>query len=80
MVNRPVDFISSMSVEKSLSGLATRIYSTAPLWQYERILARKADLDQGDTWLKLNGAKIFADGSLGSKTAAFQDPYHFKSL
>ncbi len=56
-------------------GLITRIYSTAPLWQYERILVRKADLDQDDPWLKLNGAKIFADGSLGSKTAAFQDPY-----
>lgn len=55
--------------------LKTRIYATAPLWQYEKILERKAQLDSSDTWLKLNGAKIFADGSLGSKTAAFTEPY-----
>ncbi|MEA1876528.1 MAG: amidohydrolase [Bacteroidota bacterium] len=55
--------------------LKTRIYATAPLWQYEKILKRKAQLDSSDLWLKLNGAKIFADGSLGSKTAAFTEPY-----
>lgn len=56
-------------------GLKTRIYSTAPLWDYEKILERKSQLDDNDPWLKLNGAKIFADGSLGSKTAYFQEPY-----
>ncbi len=55
--------------------LKTRIYSTAPLWQYEKILERKAELNASDPWLKLNGAKIFADGSLGSKTAYFKEPY-----
>jgi len=55
--------------------LKTRIYATAPLWQYKKILERKAQLDSSDPWLKLNGAKIFADGSLGSKTAAFTAPY-----
>ncbi|MCK5821621.1 MAG: amidohydrolase, partial [Bacteroidales bacterium] len=55
--------------------LKTRIYATAPLWQYEKILKRKSQLDSSDTWLVLNGAKIFADGSLGSKTAAFTEPY-----
>jgi len=55
--------------------LKTRIYATAPLWEYEKILERKAQLDSSDSWLKLNGAKIFADGSLGSKTAAFTEPY-----
>lgn len=56
-------------------GLITRIYATAPLWSYQKILERKTSLDPNDPWLKLNGAKIFADGSLGSKTAYFNEPY-----
>jgi len=56
-------------------GLKTRIYSTAPLPQYERILEKQKELGLDHPWLKLNGAKIFADGSLGSKTAAFFEPY-----
>ncbi|MFC2117701.1 amidohydrolase [Bacteroidota bacterium] len=56
-------------------GLTTRIYCTAPLPQYETILEKQKELGLNNPWLKLNGAKIFADGSLGSKTAAFFDPY-----
>ncbi|MBT3244371.1 MAG: amidohydrolase [Bacteroidetes bacterium] len=55
--------------------LTTRIYSTAPLSQYETILEKQQELGLHNPWLKLKGAKIFADGSLGSKTAAFFDPY-----
>jgi len=56
-------------------GLATRIYATATLPQFENILKKQKELGLDNPWLKLNGAKIFADGSLGSKTAAFFDPY-----
>ncbi len=56
-------------------GLKTRIYATAPLSQYKTILEKQKELGLENPWLKLNGAKIFADGSLGSKTAAFMDPF-----
>lgn len=56
------------------TGLRTRIYATAPLSQYKQILQKQAQSGP-NPWLRLNGAKIFADGSLGSKTAAFTLPY-----
>ena len=55
--------------------MKTRIYATAPLSEYETILEKQKELGLENPMLKLNGAKIFADGSLGSKTAAFFDPY-----
>ena len=55
--------------------MQTRIYATAPLSQFETILEKQKELGLENPMLKLNGAKIFADGSLGSKTAAFFDPY-----
>ena len=60
-------------------GLKTRIYATGPLWQYEEILERKNGMGEwgsvDQNWLKVGGAKLFADGSLGSKTAFFKEPY-----
>ena len=29
----------------------------------------------GDDWLRIGGIKLFADGSMGSGTAAFFEPY-----
>jgi predicted amidohydrolase YtcJ len=34
-----------------------------------------AERGRGDAWLRIGGLKAFADGSLGSRTAAFLDPY-----
>jgi predicted amidohydrolase YtcJ len=55
--------------------LITRIYATAPIPSWKQILEKKAELGPDNKWLKAGGAKIFADGSLGSHTAAFTEPY-----
>jgi len=55
--------------------LITRIYATAPIPDYKQILKKIKEIGQDDRWLKAGGAKIFADGSLGSHTAAFTGPY-----
>ena len=55
--------------------LITRIYATAPIPAYKQILEKIRETAGNDRWLKAGGAKIFADGSLGSHTAAFTDPY-----
>ena len=55
--------------------IITRIYSVAPLPQYENILEKMKEITGEDQWLKIGGAKLFADGSLGSHTAAFFEPY-----
>ena len=61
--------------------LVTRIYSVAPLadWQKLReVVATKqhggAD-GRGDEWMRVGGLKGFVDGSLGSHTAAFHAPF-----
>jgi predicted amidohydrolase YtcJ len=61
--------------------LTTRIYAVTPLDQWEKlrdaVAARTyggAD-GRGDEWLRVGGLKGFMDGSLGSHTAAFEEPF-----
>ncbi|MFL5581271.1 MAG: amidohydrolase [Gemmatimonadaceae bacterium] len=56
--------------------LATRIYAAVPLDSWARLrdtlAARKS---RGDEWLRIGALKGFVDGSLGSHTAAFREPF-----
>jgi len=61
--------------------LTTRIYAVTPLDQWEKlrdaVTAKTyggAD-GRGDEWLRVGGLKGFMDGSLGSHTAAFDEPF-----
>ena len=55
--------------------LRTRIRSFVPLAQWQR-LAEDVDANgRGDAWLATGGLKGFMDGSLGSHTAAFFEPF-----
>jgi predicted amidohydrolase YtcJ len=61
--------------------MSTRMYAVVALAEWERvrdIVARKefggAD-GRGDEWLRVGGLKGFVDGSLGSHTAAFSEPF-----
>ena len=66
---------------RKANALQTRIYSVVPLSQWERlrdVVARRehgAD-GHGDDWLRIGGVKGFVDGSLGSHTAAFSEPFN----
>jgi hypothetical protein len=60
--------------------LKTRIYAAVPLASWERlrdtVAAREyGPLGRGDHWLRVGALKGFVDGSLGSHTAAFLEPY-----
>jgi predicted amidohydrolase YtcJ len=55
--------------------LKTRIYACTPLAQWRRLADEVRDRGQGDEWLKIGGLKGFVDGSLGSHTAAFLQPF-----
>lgn len=60
---------------RSNNELITRIYAMYPLASWENL---KKEIDAngiGDNWLKIGGLKGFVDGSLGSHTAAFFEPY-----
>lgn len=56
--------------------LSVRIYARTPMreWKRQRELAGR--LGPGDSWLRLGGLKAFMDGSLGSTTALFFEPYN----
>lgn len=55
--------------------LDLRIYSFLPLSDWELVGALVAQEGSGDDWLRWGGLKGFVDGSLGSTTAWFYEPY-----
>ncbi len=55
--------------------MKTRIYAAVPLWDWQSLEARIDSTGRGDEWVRLGGLKGFVDGSLGSHTAAFLEPF-----
>ncbi len=55
--------------------LSTRVYSIVPLSDWARLAGEVAASGTGDEWLRIGGLKGFMDGSLGSHTAAFFEPF-----
>ncbi|HEY7543916.1 MAG TPA: amidohydrolase family protein, partial [Blastocatellia bacterium] len=55
--------------------LTVRVYARTPMseWQRQAELVRRQGA--GDNWLRLGGLKAFMDGSLGSTTALFFEPF-----
>ena len=55
--------------------MITRVYYVMPLKYWKNLQKRIKKEGKGDNWLKIGGLKGFVDGSLGSHTAAFHQPY-----
>ena len=55
--------------------LITRYYGVLPLRRWEQLKTMIDEQGKGDEWIKIGGLKGFVDGSLGSHTAAFHEPY-----
>lgn len=55
--------------------MITRIYAFVPLGTWRMLADTVQALGRGDEWLRWGGLKGFMDGSLGSTTAAFYEPY-----
>ena len=55
--------------------LRTRIYAAVPLATWERLDEHVRAHGRGDEWLRIGALKGFVDGSLGSHTAAFFEPF-----
>jgi predicted amidohydrolase YtcJ len=61
--------------------LGTRINAAVPIGSWERLADTVAagtyggPANRGDAWLRIGNLKGFVDGSLGSHTAAFEDPF-----
>ncbi len=55
--------------------LKTRIYAASPLPSWQRLAGTGVRANFGSATLRIGGLKGFADGSLGSTTAFFFEPY-----
>lgn len=55
--------------------LKTRIYGMTPLSEWERLARLGIHAPFGSDILRIGGLKAFSDGSLGSSTALFFEPY-----
>ncbi|RIK88181.1 MAG: amidohydrolase [Planctomycetota bacterium] len=55
--------------------MKTRVYALTPLAQWQRLADEVRRAGRGDAWLAIGGLKGFVDGSLGSHTAAFLEPF-----
>lgn len=56
--------------------LTARIYSILPIAQWESLAKAGIRAGLGNDFLKIGALKAFADGSLGSATALFFEPYN----
>jgi len=55
--------------------MITRVYAVVPLATWARLRDTVAARGHGDAWVRIGGLKGFVDGSLGSHTAAFLEPF-----
>jgi len=55
--------------------LRTRMYAAVPLATWARLRDRVRTSGRGDAWLRTGLLKGFVDGSLGSRTAAFEQAF-----
>jgi predicted amidohydrolase YtcJ len=60
---------------KAANRLTVRVYARTPMSQWQRQAEIVKTQGAGDHWLKLGGLKAFMDGSLGSTTALFFEPF-----
>lgn len=74
------DFTSLNTVKQLHNNqqLSVRVYSHVPLNQWQALKQYIEQNGRGDQWHKVGGLKAFVDGSLGSHTAAFFQPYNDK--
>ena len=69
------DDLAAFERARKADRLKTRIYAAVPLGTWERLRDKVAREGRGDEWLRWGLLKGYVDGSLGSHTAAFLEPF-----
>ena len=70
-----IDQLDAFERAKNAGRLTTRIYAATQLNHWKRLKDKVDAEGTGDEWVRLGGLKGFVDGSLGSHTAAFFEPF-----
>jgi len=60
---------------KELGELTARMYCRLPIGMTEELIKEGMKAGDGNDWIRTGSLKAFADGSLGSSTALFCEPY-----
>ncbi len=60
---------------KARGELTARLYCRLPISQWESLARTGINVPFGDEWIRVGSLKAFADGSLGSSTALFFEPF-----
>lgn len=60
---------------RARNAMITRVRAYVPITTWQRLADTVRAAGRGDDWLNWGGLKGFMDGSLGSTTAAFYEPY-----
>lgn len=60
---------------KARGELTSRFYSRLPISDWEHVVRTGVKAPFGDEWIRIGSIKAFADGSLGSTTALFFEPF-----
>ena len=74
-VHHMVGYMDALERARDNKTLITRIYVAWPIESWKSLKDKIEKDGNGDQWLKIGGVKGFIDGSLGSHTAAFFEPY-----
>jgi len=69
------DDLATFERAHAAGSMITRIYAVVPLATWQRLRDTVAARGRGDAWVRIGGLKGFVDGSLGSHTAAFLQPF-----
>ena len=67
--------LGALKRARARSALTARVYAFVPISTWRALADTVRASGRGDEWLYWGGVKGFMDGSLGSTTAAFFDPY-----
>jgi hypothetical protein len=74
-VHHMVGYMDALERARDEKRMITRVYAMMGLSNWEALKNKIEQEGRGDKWLKIGGLKGFVDGSLGSHTAAFKEPY-----
>lgn len=69
------DCFLALQLLREEGALGLRVVKNIPVYRLEHALGVGLRSGFGDDWLRIGGVKIFADGALGSRTAAMLAPY-----
>ncbi|MFO7576013.1 MAG: amidohydrolase [Bacteroidales bacterium] len=69
------DYADAIARVRDDGKMITRVYAMTPVHRWESMKKKIDEEGSGDNWLKFGAVKGFIDGSLGSHTAAFFEPY-----